>query len=243
VHGDITQARGRRARLRGQAGGKRSRRALRGREPRRPLDPVGPAVRADERVGTQVLLDAARRHGVERFVHVSTDEVYGSLGATGSFREDTPLAPNSPYSASKAGSRPARARRVHTHGFPRASRAARTTTGPTSSREVPAADDRQRERGQADPGLRRRLYVRDWLYVRDHCEAILAVLEKGRPGEVYNIGGNNELANLDLVKRVLRELASREPDHLRQGPPGPRPALRDRRHEDQDQLGWTPRFA
>ncbi len=195
-------------------------------------------------VGTQVLLDAARRHDVDRFVHVSTDEVYGSLGSTGLFREDTPLAPNSPYSASKAGSDLLVRAANHTHGFATLITRCSNNYGPYQFPEkflplmiANASEDKP------IPVYGDGLYVRDWLYVRDHCEAILAVLEKGRVGEVYNIGGNNEVANIDLVKAVLKAL--RKPDSLItyvKDRPG-----HDRRYaidasKIKKELGWAPRY-
>ena len=158
-------------------------------------------------LGTQVLLDAARSAGVERFVHVSTDEVYGSLGDTGYFTETTPLAPNSPYSASKTSSDLLVRAAVKTHGFPALITRCSNNYGPYQFPEklIPlmianASEDREL------PVYGDGMNVRDWLYVQDHCEAILAVLERGRPGEVYNIGGNNEYPNLEIVKGILRAL-------------------------------------
>ena len=195
-------------------------------------------------VGTQILLDASRRHGTKRFVHVSTDEVYGSLGEKGFFREDTPLAPNSPYSSSKAGSDLLVRAAVHTHGFEACITRCSNNYGPYQFPEkflplmiANASEDKP------IPVYGDGLYVRDWLFVRDHCEAILAVLEKGRTGEVYNIGGNNELANIVLVKRVLKELG--KPESLItyvKDRPG-----HDRRYaidagKIQKELGWSPRF-
>jgi dTDP-glucose 4,6-dehydratase len=195
-------------------------------------------------IGTQVLLDASRAHKTARFVHVSTDEVYGSLGEKGFFREDTPLAPNSPYSASKCGSDLLVRAAVHTHGFDACITRCSNNYGPYQFPEkflplmlANAAEDKP------IPVYGDGLYVRDWLYVRDHCEAILAVLEKGRSGEVYNIGGNNELANITLVKRVLKELG--KPESLItyvKDRPG-----HDRRYaidasKIKNELGWTPRF-
>jgi dTDP-glucose 4,6-dehydratase len=195
-------------------------------------------------LGTQVLLDHARRHGVERFVHVSTDEVYGSLGPQGAFTETTPLAPNSPYSASKAGSDLLVRAACHTHGFPGLITRCSNNYGPYQFPEklLPLVIANASE-GKPLPIYGDGLYVRDWLYVRDHCEAILAVLEKGRPGEVYNVGGNNELANIDLVKRVLAALG--RPESLItyvKDRPG-----HDRRYaidasKIRDELGWRPRF-
>ena len=195
-------------------------------------------------VGTQILLDAARRHGVARFVHVSTDEVYGTLGPTGAFREDTPLAPNSPYSSSKAASDLLVRAAVHTHGLDACITRCSNNYGPYQFPEkllplviANATDDKPL------PIYGDGLQVRDWLYVRDHCEAILAVLEKGRRGEVYNIGGQNEMTNLALVKQVLAELS--KPESLItyvKDRPG-----HDRRYaidasKIRAEIGWSPRF-
>jgi dTDP-glucose 4,6-dehydratase len=195
-------------------------------------------------VGTQILLDASRKHGVERFLHVSTDEVYGSLGEKGFFREDTPLAPNSPYSASKTGSDLLVRAAVHTHGFDAVITRCSNNYGPYQFPEkfLPLMIANAEE-GKPIPVYGDGLYVRDWLYVRDHCEAILAALEKGAKGEVYNIGGNNELANIVLVKRVLKELG--KPESLItyvKDRPG-----HDRRYaidasKIKRELGWSPRF-
>ena len=162
-------------------------------------------------VGTQVLLDEARARGTERFVHVSTDEVYGSLGPEGSFTEDTPLAPNSPYSSSKAASDLLVRAAVHTHGFPALITRCSNNFGPYQFPEklIPlmianASEDKPL------PVYGDGRNVRDWLYVLDHCEALLAVLERGRPGEVYNIGGNSECPNVEIVRRILAELQKPE---------------------------------
>jgi dTDP-glucose 4,6-dehydratase len=194
--------------------------------------------------GTQVLVDQARKHGIARFVHISTDEVYGSLGSAGFFREDTPLAPNSPYSASKAASDLVVRAACHTHGFPACITRCSNNYGPYQFPEkllplviANASEDKPL------PIYGDGLQVRDWLYVRDHCEAILAVLEHGQPGEVYNIGGNNEVTNLDLVRRVLAELGKPESliTHVKDRPG------HDRRYaidasKIHSQLGWQPRF-
>lgn len=195
-------------------------------------------------VGTQVLLDAARARGVRRFVHVSTDEVYGSLGEEGAFSEQTPIAPNSPYSASKAAS-DLLVRAAHeTHGFDACITRCSNNYGPYQFPEklLPLVIANAQE-DRPIPVYGDGLNVRDWLYVRDHCEAILAVLERGRAGEVYNIGGNNELPNIVLVRKVLAELGKPEslitfvtdrPGH-------------DRRYaidatKIRRELGWAPRF-
>jgi len=195
-------------------------------------------------VGTQVLLDACRARGVERFLHVSTDEVYGSLGASGKFTEDTPLAPNSPYSASKAASDLLVRAAFHTHGFPGLITRCSNNYGPYQFPEklIPlmianAAEDREL------PVYGDGQNVRDWLYVEDHCEALLTVLERGEPGEVYNIGGNNEYPNLAIVRLILATLG--KPESLIRfvkDRPG-----HDRRYaidaaKIRRELGWEPRF-
>ena len=195
-------------------------------------------------VGTQVLLDACRARGVERFVHVSTDEVYGSLGDEGFFTETTPLAPNSPYSASKASSDLFVRAAYHTHGFPACITRCSNNYGPYQFPEklIPLVIANAQE-GKDLPIYGDGMYVRDWLFVRDHCEAVLAVLEKGTPGEVYNIGGNNEVPNLELVKQILSILD--KPESLItfvEDRPG-----HDRRYaidasKMRDELGWEPRY-
>lgn len=164
-------------------------------------------------LGTQVLIDAARERKVERFLHVSTDEVYGSLGAGGKFSESTPLHPNSPYAASKASSDLLVLAAVHTFGFPAVVTRCSNNYGPYQFPEklIPlmianAAD------GKPLPVYGEGLNVRDWLFVRDHCTALDAVLERGRTGEVYNIGGNNEWRNIDIVKLLLG--MTRKPESL-----------------------------
>ncbi|MEW6072322.1 MAG: dTDP-glucose 4,6-dehydratase [Planctomycetota bacterium] len=195
-------------------------------------------------LGTQVLLDAARARGVERFVHVSTDEVYGSLGPTGYFTEETPLAPNSPYSASKAASDLLVRAAVHTHGFPGIVTRCSNNYGPYQFPEklIPLMIANASE-GRELPVYGDGLNVRDWLYVRDHCEALLAVLERGRPGAVYNVGGQNECPNLEIVRTVLRELGRSE-SLIRFVPDRPG---HDRRYaidpaRIRAELGWRPRF-
>jgi dTDP-glucose 4,6-dehydratase len=155
-------------------------------------------------LGTQVLLDAAREFGVPRFVHVSTDEVYGSLGPTGFFTEETPIAPNSPYAASKAAADLLVRSYVHTFGLPAVITRCSNNYGPYQFPEkllplfisnllrdepVPVYGDGQN--------------VRDWIHVRDHCAAIDRVWREGRAGEVYNIGGRCERTNLDLTYALL----------------------------------------
>ena len=195
-------------------------------------------------LGTQILLDVARARGVQRFVHVSTDEVYGSLGDEGFFTEETPLAPNSPYSASKTASDLFVRAAFQTHGFPACITRCSNNYGPYQFPEkllplVMANASEDKELPIYGDGM----YVRDWLFVRDHCEAILAVLEKGTAGEVYNIGGNNEVANLDLVKQVLEALGKPESliTFVKDRPGHDRRYAIDASKIKRD-LGWEPRF-
>lgn len=195
-------------------------------------------------LGTQVLLDRCRARGVERFVHVSTDEVYGSLGPEGFFTEETPLAPNSPYSASKAGSDLLVRAAHHTHGFPALITRCSNNYGPWQFPEklIPLMIANASE-DKALPIYGDGLQVRDWLYVQDHCEAILAVLERGQVGEVYNIGGHNEYPNLAIVRMILEALG--KPESL-MVTVADRPG-HDRRYaidagKIERELGWTPRF-
>ena len=161
--------------------------------------------------GTQVLLEYAQAKGIKKFVHVSTDEVYGSLGTTGYFSETTPLAPNSPYSASKAGSDLLARAYYHTYNFPVMITRCSNNYGPYQFPEklIPLMISNALE-DKPLPVYGDGMNVRDWLYVEDHCAAIDCVLHKGRPGEVYNIGGNNEWHNIDIVKFILKELSKPE---------------------------------
>ncbi|MBO9542055.1 dTDP-glucose 4,6-dehydratase [bacterium] len=195
-------------------------------------------------LGTQVLLDAAKRHHVERFLHVSTDEVYGSLGPTGLFTEETPYAPNSPYSASKAGS-DLLARAYHeTFGFPVLITHCSNNYGPYHFPEklIPLfitnlMDD------QPVPVYGDGLNVRDWLHVEDHCRALDRVLHAGTPGQVYNIGGHNEKTNMAITREILERLG--KPESLIryvQDRPG-----HDKRYaidasKIERELGWVPSY-
>ncbi|AFH65132.2 dTDP-glucose 4,6-dehydratase [Paenibacillus caseinilyticus] len=158
-------------------------------------------------LGTQNLLEAARRTGVKKFVHISTDEVYGTLGSTGAFTEETPLAPNSPYSASKAGSDLLVRAYCETYGFPAVITRCSNNYGPYQFPEklIPKIITRAL-RGEDIPVYGDGLYVRDWLHVEDHCSGIERVILQGRQGEVYNIGGGNERTNLSMVRLILEEL-------------------------------------
>ncbi|MGG1669714.1 dTDP-glucose 4,6-dehydratase [Paenibacillus sp. NRS-1783] len=196
-------------------------------------------------LGTQVLLDAAKKYNVTKFVQVSTDEVYGSLGKTGLFTEETPLQPNSPYSASKAGG-DLLVRAYHeTFGLPVNITRCSNNYGPYQFPEklIPLMISRALSDQQL-PIYGDGLNIRDWLYVEDHCSAIDLVIHQGKLGEVYNIGGNNERTNVHIVKTVLEELG--KPESLIsyvQDRPG-----HDRRYgidptKTMNELGWKPKYS
>lgn len=173
---------------------------------------AGPFIKANT-VGTQILLDVLRRmqvakKPVPRFLYVSTDEVYGTLPLEDKsqlFREDTPLQPNSPYSASKAGGDCLVRAYFHTFGLDLVTTRCSNNFGPYQFPEkvIPLFVTNLIE-GKQVPLYGVGKNVRDWLHVEDHCEAILTVLEKGRAGEVYNVGGNNERTNLELTLSILQ---------------------------------------
>ncbi|MGP0587921.1 dTDP-glucose 4,6-dehydratase [Paenibacillus timonensis] len=195
-------------------------------------------------LGTQVLLDTAKKHGVQKFVQVSTDEVYGTLGETGLFTEETPLAPNSPYSASKAGGDLVVRAYHETFGLPVNITRCSNNYGPYQFPEklIPLMISK----ALADeplPVYGDGLNIRDWLYVEDHCSAIDLVIHQGRNGEVYNIGGNNERTNLHIVRTILAQLGKPESliTHV-QDRPG-----HDRRYgidptKTMTELGWKPKY-
>src|SRR3954464_1351521 len=194
--------------------------------------------------GTLALLDAAKTIGVKKYLQVSTDEVYGTLGETGFFTEETPLAANSPYSASKAGA-DLLVRAYHeTFGLPVNITRCSNNYGPFHFPEkliplmiINALNDKEL------PVYGDGLNIRDWLHVEDHCQAIDLVLHKGRNGEVYNVGGNNERTNIDIVKTILKQLG--KPESLIKfvkDRPG-----HDRRYaidatKLRTELGWKPKY-
>ncbi len=162
-------------------------------------------------VGTQNLLFLARENKVERFLQVSTDEVYGSLGPEGRFTEDTPLAPNSPYSAAKAAADLLCRAWFRTFGFPVVVTRCSNNYGPHQFPEkliplmiINALSDKEL------PVYGDGLNVRDWIHVDDHCRAVDLVYRSGKPGEVYNIGGDCERRNIDIVRRILGFLGKPE---------------------------------
>ncbi|WP_394234978.1 dTDP-glucose 4,6-dehydratase [Niallia oryzisoli] len=194
--------------------------------------------------GTLALLDAARAIGVKKYLQVSTDEVYGTLGETGYFTEETPLAPNSPYSASKTGADLLVRAYNETYGMPVNITRCSNNYGPYHFPEkliplmiINALHDKEL------PIYGDGLNVRDWLHVEDHCQAIDLVLHKGRNGEVYNVGGNNERTNIEIVKTILAQLG--KPESLMKfvkDRPG-----HDRRYaidatKLRTELGWEPKY-
>ena len=206
---------------------------------------AGPRVFVETNVmGTQNLLEAARRHGVERFVQVSTDEVYGSLGPDEpAFTEESPLLPNSPYAASKA-SADLLCRAYHeTFGTPTVVTRCSNNYGPYQFPEklIPFFIVRHALLDRPVPLYGDGMNVRDWLHVEDHCRAVALVLERGEPGRIYNVGGDNERTNLEIAELILdvlgkpRGLISFVADR-----PG-----HDRRYATdftrlQTELGWRP---
>lgn len=196
-------------------------------------------------MGTQVLLDSSLKYGVSKYVQISTDEVYGSLGESGLFTEETPLAPNSPYSASKAGADMLVRAYHETFGLPVNITRCSNNYGPFQFPEklIPLMISNALH-DKPMPVYGDGLHIRDWLYVEDHCSAIDRVIHQGRNGEVYNIGGNNEFTNLQIVTTLLQQLE--KPESLitfvadRLG--------HDRRYaidssKIQNELGWKPRYS
>ena len=211
-------------------------------------------------VGTFVLLQESLRHWRAlgeparagfRFLHISTDEVFGSLGPEGLFTETTPYSPNSPYSASKAASDHLVRAWHHTYGLPTLTTNCSNNYGPFQFPEklVPLTIQNALA-GKPLPVYGRGENVRDWLYVDDHADALLTVLDRGAPGETYNVGGHNEWRNLDVVRAICATVDALAPD-----PAGPRERLvqfvADRPGHDlryaidssriQRELGWRPR--
>ena len=162
-------------------------------------------------VGTSVLLDCARRHGVQRFIQISTDEVYGSLAKTGKFTEQSPLNPSSPYSSSKAGADLLALACQKTYGQEVIVTRCSNNYGPYQFPEklIPLMIIKAL-RDDPLPVYGDGLNVRDWIHVSDHCAGIVAALFEGKPGAIYNFGGDSEMVNLDLVKMILKKLGKAE---------------------------------
>jgi dTDP-glucose 4,6-dehydratase len=194
--------------------------------------------------GTQVLLDAAKKYEVKRYLQVSTDEVYGSLGPTGYFMENTPLAPNSPYSASKTGADLLVRAYNETFGLNTVITRCSNNYGPFQFPEklIPLIISNALE-DKALPVYGDGLNIRDWLHVEDHCAAITLAFFKGQSGEIYNVGGNNERTNIQIIKTILGLLG--KPESLIT-------YVKDRLGHDRryaidatkitQELGWSPKY-
>lgn len=193
--------------------------------------------------GTLTLLKAAQDADI-RFLQVSTDEVYGSLGETGLFEEETPLAPNSPYSASKTGADLLVRAWIETYGLDAVITRCSNNYGPYQFPEklIPLALTNLMDDGVI-PIYGEGLNIRDWLHVEDHCSGILLALEKGQKGRIYNIGGFNEWRNIDIAKKLL-SLMGKDESSLT--------FVEDRLGHDMryaidstritDELGWKPKY-
>lgn len=213
-------------------------------------------------VGTFRMLEASRQYfnqldknaqSLFRFLHVSTDEVYGSLGPTGLFQETTPYAPNSPYSASKAASDHFVRAYYHTYHLPTLITNCSNNYGPFQFPEklIPLMILNALE-GKPLPVYGDGMNVRDWLYVEDHCRALRLVLERGLPGEVYNIGGCNEQANIEIVKSICELVDRFRPDLKHRPCESLITYVKDRPGHDRRyaidcgkltrELGWKPRM-
>lgn len=195
-------------------------------------------------IGTNVLLEASRRFEVEKFLQISTDEVYGSLGSEGLFTETTPISPNSPYSSSKAAADLMVQAFHHTYGLPIVITRCSNNYGPLQFPEkliplmiINALNNKKL------PVYGDGLNVRDWIYVIDHNKAVELVFEKGKVGEVYNIGASREMTNIEIVKLILKKLGKSEDliEYVKDRPG------HDRRYaidssKIQNELGWKPSF-
>jgi dTDP-glucose 4,6-dehydratase len=195
-------------------------------------------------LGTQALLDVAKDNNIKKYVQISTDEVYGTLGETGYFTEETPLAPNSPYSASKAGG-DLLVRAYHeTYGLNVNITRCSNNYGPYHFPEklIPLMITNALE-GKELPIYGDGQNIRDWLHVKDHCAAIDLVIHKGRPGEIYNIGGHNERTNNEIVHLIVEKLGvSKDLIKYVADRPG-----HDRRYaidptKIMTELGWEPQY-
>lgn len=195
-------------------------------------------------LGTQILLDAALRNGKKRFHHISTDEVFGALGKTGKFNENTPYNPHSPYSASKAGSDHLVRAYFDTHGLPVTISNCSNNYGPYQYPEklIPLFVTNLIE-GKKVPLYGKGLNIRDWIHVQDHNEAVDLILHKGKVGETYCVGGNAEMRNVDITKMILKEFgAGQESIEY----------VEDRKGHDfryainfskiKKELGWSPKY-
>ena len=194
--------------------------------------------------GTVTLLEAAKRHGVKRFLQISTDEVYGSLPPEGFFSETTPLHPNNPYSSTKAAADMMVQAYVHTFGLPALITRSSNNYGPYQYPEkfIPLFASNAME-GKRVPLYGDGMHIRDWLHVEDNCRGVLAALEKGKTGEVYNLGGGNERPNLVVAKAILKHSGSPEAliEFVKDRPGHDSRYAIDCSKAKRD-LGWTPKI-
>ncbi len=196
-------------------------------------------------LGTNVLLEAARKFHVKKFIQISTDEVYGSLGAEGLFTEETPLHPNSPYAASKASADMMAMAFHHTYGVPVVITRCSNNYGPYQFPEklIPLMIINTLNNKKL-PVYGDGLNIRDWIFVIDHNKAIKLVFEKGKIGEIYNIGASKEMPNIEIVKLILKKLGkSEEMIEFVKDRPG-----HDKRYaidssKINNELGWEPVFS
>jgi dTDP-glucose 4,6-dehydratase len=195
-------------------------------------------------IGTNVLLEVSRKYEVEKFLQVSTDEIYGSLGAEGLFTETTPLSPNSPYSSSKAAADMMVMAFYHTYGMPVVITRCSNNYGPLQFPEkliplmiINALNNKKL------PVYGDGMNIRDWIYVIDHNKAINLVFEKGKVGEVYNIGAGNEMPNIQIIKLILKHLNKSEDlvQYVKDRPGHDRRYAIDSSKLQKD-LGWRPSF-
>ncbi|PKL84064.1 MAG: dTDP-glucose 4,6-dehydratase [Ignavibacteriae bacterium HGW-Ignavibacteriae-3] len=195
-------------------------------------------------VGTSILLESARQYKVEKFLQISTDEVYGSLGSEGLFTENTPLSPNSPYSSSKAAADMAALSFYHTYGLPVVITRCSNNYGPLQFPEklIPLMIINVLHNKKL-PVYGDGLNVRDWIFVIDHNKAAELVFEIGEPGQVYNIGAGREMKNIEIIKLILKKLGKGEEliEYVKDRPG------HDRRYaidssKIQSELGWKPTF-
>lgn len=205
---------------------------------------LSPAIFIETNVrGTQVMLEVARERGVKRFLHVSTDEVYGSLGPTGLFTEQTPLDPSSPYSASKAGSDMLALAYSRTFGMNVIVTRCSNNYGPYQFPEklIPLMIANAL-RDKPLPVYGDGMNVRDWIHVEDHCRGLLAAVEEGKAGQVYNFGASSEWRNIEIVKAVLGLLGKPESliEYVKDRPGHDRRYAIDAAKATRG-LGWAPR--
>lgn len=195
--------------------------------------------------GTQYLLDMSRAHGVGRYVQISTDEVYGSLGAAGQFTEESPIQPNNPYAATKAGA-DFMVRAAHeSHGLDTVITRCSNNFGPYQFPEklIPLMIANALE-DKPLPVYGDGLHVRDWIYVEDHCRAVDAVIRGGKPGSIYTIGGSHDVPNLEVVKLILETVGKPESliEFVKDRPGHDRRYAMDSSKIEQE-LGWKRTYA